>query len=94
MNQKPRSAVTILLILLLLFTAGVAVLAQTSQDYNLEWHVIAGGGGQSASAAYRVNGTIGQSLASPPLSGGGAYTLSSGYWYAPSTVYLPLVIRN
>lgn len=89
MKRHPRALFAVLL-LLLLFTA-VAVLAQTSSDFNLEWHVIAGGGGKSASSSYRLEGTIGQSIASPPFSGSGSFVVSSGYHYAASVIHLPIV---
>lgn len=93
MKRHPRIAVAALLVLLL-FIVGIGVLAQTSVDFNLEWHVLAGGGGPSASADYVVNGTVGQSLAGPPQSGNSAFVVNSGYWQESLTVYLPLVGRD
>jgi hypothetical protein len=82
--------------LILLLAAGTAVLAQTSTQFDLRWHVIGSGGGESGSARYRVNGTIGQSVASPPTSGSGGFTVSSGYWFADgsATLYLPIVRKD
>lgn len=81
---------------------GPAVLAQTSANYDLSWQVIASSGGRSSSANYVVNGTIGQSMASPAQAFGANYLVNSGFWYggvaaqAPGTqrVYLPLILRN
>lgn len=80
--------------LLLLVTAGVSVVAQSSANFNLEWNVIGNGGGVSTSAGYRVNGTIGQDLSSQPKSGSASYAVSSGYWYANIASYLPVVVSD
>jgi hypothetical protein len=83
-----------LVTLLILLTAGAAVLAQTSANFDLSWHVVGSGGGESSSASYRVKGTIGQSAASPPTSGSASFTVSSGYWFADTAIYLPAVLKN
>ena len=79
---------------LLLLAAGAQ--AQTSPNYNLEWHVIGGGGQPVSSAHYAVNSTVGQGIASPPVSSSAHYAVSGGYWYSGGghAVYLPLVLRN
>lgn len=75
--------------------AGSAALAQTSANYNLEWHVIGGGGRPVSSAHYAVNSTAGQGAASPPLSTSAHYAVSGGYWYSGvQTIYLPVVLRD
>jgi hypothetical protein len=74
-----------------------AVVAQTSSSFNLEWHVIGGGGQPASSARYTVNSTAGQGAASPPLSASAHYVVSGGYWHSGwgmRAVYLPLVLRN
>ena len=91
-----RSMIFVLALAVLLTTLAVggAVLAQTSPSYNLEWHVIGGGGQPAASAHYLVNSTAGQGAASPPYSASGHYVVSGGYWLAQVyKVYLPLVLR-
>lgn len=95
MKQK-HTAVLLTLALLLLLAAGAAVLAQTSAGFNLEWHVIGSGGGESASTDYHVNGTIGQSTASQPDMGSAGFQLSSGYWFvgASNKVFLPVLVKN
>ncbi len=97
MKQK---AVFMRLILAALFvvvvTAG-SVLAQTSPSYNLEWHVIGGGGQPSSSASYAVNSTAGQGAASPPSSVSASYVVSGGYWFRGMVdyiIFLPLVLKN
>lgn len=88
----------LVLLFLLVLVMGTTVLAQTSADFNLEWHVIGSGGGQSSSADYQVKGTVGQGLASPPTSGSASYRVSSGYWFADSVlgikVYVPALSKN
>ena len=69
--------------------------AQTSTNYNLEWHVIGGGGGPVSSASYAVNSTAGQGAASPPYSFGSRYIVSGGYWSIPVyRIFLPLVVKT
>jgi hypothetical protein len=75
--------------------AAEAALAQTSPGYNLEWHVVGGGGRPISSAHYLVNSTAGQDAASPPFSSGAHYAVSGGYWFRPScAVHLPVVLRD
>jgi hypothetical protein len=72
--------------------------AQTSANYNLEWHVIGGGGKPVDSAHYAVNSTAGQGAASPPYLDSPSYAISSGYWFVPDysaySVYLPVALNN
>jgi len=81
---------------LLLLAGGAVALAQTSTRFNLEWHVIGSGGGESSSASYQVNGTVGQSITSQPTSESASFVVSSGYWFVDTgtTVYLPTILRN
>ncbi len=84
--------------LLLALVAGSAVLAQTSASYNLEWHVIGGGGQPVTSAHYAVNSTAGQGAASPPYLASSSYVVSGGYWFGGDlaffhSVYLPVVLK-
>ena len=83
-----------LAILCLSLTVAVSALAQVSANYDLSWHVIAGGGGRMASSGHTLVGTAGQPLTGPMLSSG--YTLCSGFWCSGAVsyrVYLPLVLR-
>lgn len=85
-----------LLLALLIITLGGAW-AQTSASFNLEWHVIGGGGQPLSSAHYMVNSTAGQGVASPPYSLSASYVVCAGYWCSPALtidVFLPLVLRN
>jgi hypothetical protein len=97
MTSKRTLRIAALLVLVAVLAAGGVALAQTSVHYNLEWHVIAGGGQPAASLHYAVNASAGQGAASPPQSAGSHYAVSGGYWYtgmAPLPVYLPLVLRG
>ncbi|MCL4265667.1 MAG: hypothetical protein KJ069_20815 [Anaerolineae bacterium] len=89
MNIKQKVGLTA--VLLLLLAGSVVVWAQSSASYDLRWHVIGGGGGVSNSASYSMNGTAGQSAASPSLAVGSSYTVSSGYWQGYTAIYLPVI---
>ena len=93
-----RQGLLLALAVLALLVAGTGVLALTSPHFDLSWHVLGGGGGQLASASYRVDGTVGQAVASPPLAASPHFVLSSGYWYSqappPPRIYLPMILRS
>jgi hypothetical protein len=98
--MMPAKQKRILLVLVFLLAAGVVatttLLAQTSPGFDLSWHVIGNGGGESSSASFQVNGTIGQAAAGPPTLGSARFTVNSGYWAgdAGTAVYLPLILKN
>lgn len=96
MKQKYLTSLLLIAFALFMVATGVAVLAQMSANYDLSWHVIGNGGGQSSSADFQVKGTIGQSVASPPQSNSADFKVVSGYWVvgANRTVYLPTIIKN
>ena len=99
MRHKHVAKFLSVIVLLLSLTTGAVALAQTSAGFNLEWNVIGGGGGESSSAGYRVQGTLGQAVAGPPISASADFSVGSGYWYgamgpAVSTIYLPLILLN
>ena len=92
-----RGKLILALALCLLLAAGIPALAQVSAHYDLSWHVIGGGSGESASAAHLLRGTVGQPLTGTSLSSG--HTLRSGFWHGGAAavsyhIYLPLVLRN
>lgn len=103
MNHKCTILVLTLAALLGTLAVG-AVLAQTSPNYNLEWNILAGGGGLASSDNYIVQGTAGQALsgASQPSSdnfrvGGGFWGGGGGFEEVPDfdyTLYLPLLLKN
>ncbi len=87
----------ILVLIACLLVVAVPVLAQSSDNYDLSWHVIAGGSGRMESAAgHRLLGSAGQSLVGTTMTSGG-HSLCSGFWCGAVEqyrVYLPLVMRN
>jgi hypothetical protein len=88
-----------LVLLLAILGISRATLAQTSPNFNLEWHVIGGGGQPVGSAHYVVNSTVGQGSASSPYLSGEHYVIAAGFWGSggvsyPYSTYLPLVMRN
>jgi hypothetical protein len=92
MRGKARRTVALALLAGLLLAG--PVLAQASADYDLSWHVIAGGGGRTESANHILEGTLGQPSFGHMSNTG--YTLCAGFWCLPTAyeVYLPLVLRG
>jgi hypothetical protein len=86
---------TVIILILVLICGALLlskpILAQFSPNYNLEWHLLGGGGSPVSSASYQVNSTIGQGIASPPTSQSTGYVISGGYWIpALYNIYIPL----
>jgi len=94
MRQKHTFLFLALVFLLFVFVWSTVVLAQTSSSFNLEWIVIGGGGQESSSTNYSVNGTIGQGITSQSSASSASFTVSSGYWFANprTTIYLPTIM--
>ena len=96
--QRRVSLRAILVPMACLLAIALPVLAQTSSNYDLWWHVVAGGGGRMESPGYTLLGTTGQTGAASMASG--AYGLSGGFWagWTPGggvyQVYLPLVLNR
>jgi type IV secretory pathway protease TraF len=96
-----RTRIILAIALLLLALSGavlqraIPTMAQTSASYNLEWHVIGGGGQPVSSASYVVDSTAGQGAASPPYSVSTSYVVSGGYWFTPMYhIHLPVVLKS
>ena len=68
----------IILILLLFAISGYA------QDYSIQRYVFGSGGGEMTSAAYSLNGTIGQPLVG--ISSSSSFFLESGFWVGTSFI--------
>jgi len=96
MRHDRLTARVALAAVMLLVVGGAVAVAQTSARFNLEWHVVGSGGGESSSASYHVNGTIGQSIASQPAAESASFVVSSGYWFVDTgtTIYLPTILRG
>ena len=90
-----RKATLVTLALAACLALAAPVLAQVSANYDLSWHVIAGGGGQMESAGHTMLGTIGQPAVGSMTSG--SHALCSSFWCGVLPgyrIYLPLVLRN
>ena len=60
-----------------------------AQQYSVDWHKIAGGGGTSTNSQYTVTGTIGQHDATSQTMSGGNYSVTGGFWSLISVVQSP-----
>ena len=49
-----------------------------AQNYQIDWYVIASGGGEMSSPSYNINGTIGQPIVG--TSSSASYIIESGFW--------------
>jgi hypothetical protein len=95
MRGKARRTVALALLAGLLLAG--PVLAQVSANYDLSWHVIAGGGGRMESAGHTMWGTLGQPASGPLASTD--HTLCAGFWRGGAVavrhqLYLPLTLRG
>ncbi|HFQ95330.1 MAG TPA: hypothetical protein ENK30_02035 [Anaerolineae bacterium] len=66
-----------LVALLALVVLGAAALAQSSMSFDLSWHSVDGGGGESSSASYQLSGAIGQADAGSHASA--SFKLTGGF---------------
>lgn len=75
----------------IVFMLLLAVSLASAQNYQIDWHVIASGGGHAESASHQVDGTIGQGVVGQSSSEN--YILKAGYWVGfmarGDCVYLP-----
>jgi hypothetical protein len=65
-------------VLALLFVTLAETRALASNSYDMTWHTVDGGGGQSSGLGFDLHGTIGQPDAG--LMSGGGFELASGFW--------------
>lgn len=94
-ERRSGKGLVVPLVLVACLALAVPVLAQVSANFDLSWHVIAGGGGKMAGTQYTLQGTTGQPVIGPAA--GSGHTLCSGFWCgagAEYRVYLPLVVRS
>ena len=78
-----RSKTGLLALTLLLVTLSVfGPEARDSDEYDLSWYTIDGGGGESTGGDYILTGTVGQPD-SAASSGSGPYWLHGGFWSLP-----------
>lgn len=63
--------------------------AAQSQDFDLSWYTIDGGGGYSAGGDFELEGTIAQPDAGTVMTGGG-FSLAGGFWAGGQMVGPPI----
>jgi hypothetical protein len=73
--RKKGEKMKIINIVLLLFLMASFAMAQ---EYQIDWSVIASGGGQTESGSYQVSGTIGQPIVGQTSSEN--YSMEAGFW--------------
>jgi hypothetical protein len=78
---------------LLIWLTGIA-LSNPSSGFQIDWSIIAGGGGRSASSDFQVNGSIGQSIAGPPVTVGTNYRIEGGYWAQQAATATPTPVAT
>ena len=99
--SRLRTGALRIIVVLGLVMAGAAW-SRALAGHDLSWHVVAGGGQDSASVAHAVRGTLGQLAigdAAPPGSG---HAMRAGYWAvirpeAPKGkvyIYIPVVLKQ
>ena len=89
--MKRTTALVIMLITLFMISNAAA----STGNYDLSWYVVAGGGANSRSGSFSLDGAIGQPIAS--TSSGGGYILTGGFFAQNipllSQIYLPFIRR-
>jgi hypothetical protein len=88
-----RSKIALVLALALTALCGGVIMAGGNPD--IEWSVLAGGGGRVTMAAYALDNTVGQTVAG--IASGGPSELCAGFWCMGGVDYrlcLPLVLRQ
>ena len=77
--RRPRQQTIRTLMVLLIVSAGAAVVG----GYSIDWYTVDGGGEMSSSGgSYQLSGTIGQPDASTTAMIGGGFKLTGGFWAA------------
>lgn len=108
--QRRTVFVFVVLAVLLLVGGGMVVQAQTtagpqvrtlqastdmcSGNFCVDWRVLAGGLGPMESSSFRLESTVGQTMAG--LFSGDTFALEAGYWAGVnrgSRVFVPVVIK-
>jgi hypothetical protein len=92
--NKPALFVGLAALLAALLLTAIAA-AQTSVSFDLSWHVLTGGGAQTAGTTYAANCTVGQGAIG--WTDSGSYGAGVGYWYGATggyRIFLPLVLKN
>jgi hypothetical protein len=69
-------------LIIAVFIVGLPLVA-FAQTYQIDWYVIGSGGGHSQSAAYQLDGTIGQPIVGTSSSSN--YSIDAGFWVGATT---------
>lgn len=67
-------------VLLVLFTAAIAMAQFSGGDFEITKSSVDNGGGVSAGGEFSLTGTIGQPDANRQISSGGGFSLAGGFW--------------
>ena len=76
------SRILLILMLLLTLMMGLAQ-AQSGGNFDLSWHTVDGGGGESSGGEFSLRGSAGQADAGALT--GGDFELLGGFWHGPIT---------
>ena len=95
--MKKKAIQISLIVLLLVAASGILAVRASPLAFDLDWHVIGGGGGSSTVGIYTLDYTMGQPVAGVILAG--PYDLCAGFWCLDWAmemhyIHLPLVMRG
>lgn len=88
----------ILIVLICLGLLSGGVVWASTQQFDVAWWTVDGGGGTSTDGRFAISGTIGQGDAGTAVSNE-RYTISGGFWQLENTapsekIYLPIARRT
>lgn len=93
--MNKRKALRLIIGFLCCLLLGSMALAMSSDNYAIDWDVIAGGGGPASSASYTLRSIIGQAAIGSSSSAN--FQLGAGYWYGVRVrykIYLPIILKS
>lgn len=91
--MKRKYVVILLMLLVISLSVGVA---RAQVVYSSHRSAVTAGGGASTGEDFGLQGGIGQTVASPPVTGG-MYSLTGGFWAGMEKFFklmLPLITKN
>jgi hypothetical protein len=99
LQSRRRRRLPLLLLATLAISLLLAIAASADADMRITWYAFTGGGGQSHSTHYTLDGTLGQPAAGAASSA--HFRLGGGFWYvlgAPEVttehLYLPVLLKR
>ena len=90
--MNKRKTLTLAIGFLCCLLLGSMAMAMSSDNYRIDWDVIAGGGGRASSASHTMRSTIGQTAIGPSSSPN--FQLGAGYWYGVGVPARPPFIKS